>query len=123
MERIASATVVARRAVDADALAKACCVLEPEQALRLIHSLPDTECLIVMASGQLNKSSGWPLLESPQPVALGTADDPPAKGKPAGASAQREGVEEGRQGTATAGSVGQGARAADQFRDQQPDGQ
>ena len=49
VERVASATVVARRAIDADALAKACCVLEPEQSLRLIQSLPDTECLIVMA--------------------------------------------------------------------------
>ena len=39
-----------RGAIDADALAKACCVLEPEQSLRLIHSLPETECLIVMAN-------------------------------------------------------------------------
>ncbi len=90
VERTASATVVARRAVDADALAKACCVLDPEQALRLIHSLPDTECLIVMANGQLKKSNGWPLLESPQPVALGAADDPKAKGKPAGVSTKEK---------------------------------
>jgi FAD:protein FMN transferase len=91
IERIASATVVARRAVDADALAKACCVLDPEQSLRLVHSLPETECLIVMANGTLKKSSGWPLLESPQPVALGADDDPKAKRKPAGGSEKGEG--------------------------------
>ncbi len=85
VERIASATVVAPRAADADALAKACCVLEPEQSLRLIHSLPETECLIVTASGQLMKSNGWSLLESPQPVAMLTADDSQAKNKTASA--------------------------------------
>jgi FAD:protein FMN transferase len=83
VERVASATVVARRSVDADALAKACCVLEPEQALRLIHSLPGTECLIVKTNGALIKSNGWPLLESPQPVAFGADDDPKSKAKPA----------------------------------------
>ena len=96
VERVASATVVAPGAVDADALAKACCVLEPEQSLRLIESLPDTECLIVMAGGELKKSNGWPLLESPPLVALGAADDPQAKGKPAGDVDQRKSREEGR---------------------------
>jgi FAD:protein FMN transferase len=88
VERVASATVVARSAVDADALAKACCVLAPEQCLRLIQSLPETECLIVMAGGELRKSNGWAQLENPQLVALGAADDPQAKSKPAGESAK-----------------------------------
>jgi FAD:protein FMN transferase len=90
VERIASATVVARSAVDADALAKVCCVLEPEQSLRLIHLLPDTECLIVMAGGELKKSNGWPLLESPAIVALGAADDPQAKSTPAAGSTKEK---------------------------------
>ena len=84
VDRVASATVVAPRAVDADALAKACCVLEPEQSLRLIHSLPETECLIVMANGKLIKSRGWPLLECPQPLALAReTTSTKAKSKPA----------------------------------------
>ena len=90
VERVASATVVARGAVDADALAKACCVLEPEQSLRLIQSLPDTECLIVMAGGELKKSNGWPLLQSPPLVALTGAGDPQAQGKPAGESTKEK---------------------------------
>jgi FAD:protein FMN transferase len=90
VERALSATVVAPRAVDADALAKACCVLEPEQSLRLIQSLPDTECLIVMAGGELKKSNGWPLLESPPLVALGAAGDPQAQDKPAGESTKEK---------------------------------
>jgi FAD:protein FMN transferase len=88
VERVSSATVVARRSVDADALAKACCVLEPEQALRLIHSLPETECLIVMASGALIKSNGWALLESTQQVISGADDEPKAQGKPADESSK-----------------------------------
>ncbi len=83
VERVASATVVAPRSIDADALAKACCVLEPEQSLRLIHSLPETDCLIVMASGKIVRSNGWPLLESPRPVAVASTDDPKPKTKPA----------------------------------------
>ncbi len=85
VDRVASATVVARSAIDADALAKACCVLEPEQALRLIHSLPETECLIVMANGSREKSNGWPHLESPQPVAAFPQDEPKPKAKSAAA--------------------------------------
>ena len=76
VERVASATVVAPRAIDADALAKACCVLEPDDSLRLIQSLPETECLIVMASGEVTKSRGWALLERSNLVATSLADDP-----------------------------------------------
>ena len=83
VEGVASATVVAPQAIDADALAKACCVLEPEQSLRLIHSLPETECMIVMANGNVAKSKGWSLLECPRPEALRSADDPKPKTKPA----------------------------------------
>ena len=90
IERVASATVVAPRAIDADALAKACCVLEPEQSLRLIHSLPETACLIVMADRRVAKSNGWPLLERPNPVALASADDPKPKSKPAADSSKKK---------------------------------
>jgi FAD:protein FMN transferase len=83
VEKVASATVIAPRATDADALAKACCVLEPEQALRLIHSLPETACLIVMPNGDVAKSDGWAALERANLVALAESDDPKPKSKPA----------------------------------------
>jgi thiamine biosynthesis lipoprotein ApbE len=82
VERVASATVVAPRAMDADALAKVCCVLEPEESLRLVHSLADTECLIVMATGELAKSNGWAALERTNLVAVASPDDPEPKSKP-----------------------------------------
>jgi thiamine biosynthesis lipoprotein ApbE len=82
VEHVSSATVIAPRAIDADVLAKVCCVLEPQQSLRLIGELPETECLIVMASGSMKKSTGWPLLEITPPVAL-ASDDPKPKAKPA----------------------------------------
>jgi FAD:protein FMN transferase len=90
VERAASATVVSPRAIDADALAKACCVLEPEQGLRLIHSLPETECLIVMATGELVKSRGWAFLERSNLVARGLADDPKPKSKKAADSPENK---------------------------------
>ena len=90
VERVASATIVAPRAIDADALAKACCVLEPEQSLRLIHSLPETECLIVMASGKLAKSRGWAMLERLNLVATSLADDPKPNAKKTADSPQEK---------------------------------
>ena len=89
VERVASATVVSPRAIDADALAKACCVLEPEQGLRLIQSLPETECLIVMASGKIAKSKGWAFLERSNLVATSLADDPKSK-KPADSPEEKD---------------------------------
>ena len=55
------------RAIDADALAKACCVLEPEQSLRLIQSLPETECLIVMANGDAREEQRLGASGTPAP--------------------------------------------------------
>ena len=81
VERVSSATVVAGRSIDADALAKACCVLEPKESLRLIESLPETECLIVLSSGEIVKSRGWSDLESPPMVAFASSDDQEPKPK------------------------------------------
>ena len=39
VERVAAATVIAERSVDADAFAKACNVLEPEESLRLARAI------------------------------------------------------------------------------------
>ncbi len=83
VERVSSATVVASIAADADALAKVLSVLEPEDSLRLVQSLPGVECLIVENSGRLVKSRGWQKLERPRPVVLALADDPKTKSTPA----------------------------------------
>jgi thiamine biosynthesis lipoprotein ApbE len=65
VERILSATVVAPRGVDADALAKVCSVLDPTETLKLIDSLPGVECLIQESDGAVRRSPGWPGLERP----------------------------------------------------------
>jgi thiamine biosynthesis lipoprotein ApbE len=83
VERVASATVVAKRASDADALAKVCSVLAPEESLRLVRSLPDVEVLILERDGRVTRSDGWQRLQRPRPVWLAVADD--AK-KPAAAT-------------------------------------
>ncbi len=75
VERVVSATVVAESAVDADALTKVCSVLAPEESLRLAHSLPGVECLIVMKDGRVAQSDGWHRLERPRPEILARADD------------------------------------------------
>ncbi len=72
-DRIASATVVAPRSIDADALATICNVLEPEESLRLASSLPDVECLIITRERQIFHSAGWGRYEVPPAMsALGT---------------------------------------------------
>jgi FAD:protein FMN transferase len=84
VKRVISATVVADRGADADALAKICGVLEPEESLRLINSLEGVECLIIMADGQTATSAGWHRLEQPRPVLLAQAapqDSRPSSGK------------------------------------------
>jgi thiamine biosynthesis lipoprotein ApbE len=73
VDRVRSATVVARRGADADALAKVCSVLEPKESLRLVRSLAGVECLIQTADGELKKSAGWSALEQPRPIAMAGA--------------------------------------------------
>ncbi len=73
VERVSAATVVAERGADADALAKICGVLEPEESLRLVKSLPGVECLILTADGQVIRSAGWHRLERPRPALLAMA--------------------------------------------------
>ncbi len=56
---IASATVVAPRAIDADALATACCVLAPQESLALVDRLPNVACLLVTSDGRTLASREW----------------------------------------------------------------
>lgn len=53
-----SVTIVARKAVDADALSTAVFVLGPDAGMRLIEDLPDVEGVIVGADNQVRISSG-----------------------------------------------------------------
>jgi thiamine biosynthesis lipoprotein len=73
VDRVRSATVVADRGVDADALAKVCVVLKPDESVRLIDSLAGVDCLILMADGRVAKSARWHTLERPAPVTLAMA--------------------------------------------------
>src|SRR5471032_2240388 len=59
----ASATVIARDNVTANALATTLCVLTPEEGLRLVAATPGVECLLVTKDGKQMRSAGFALLE------------------------------------------------------------
>ena len=63
VDHIASATVIAPCAIDADALATACCVLAPLKSLTLVDRLPNTACLLVTSDGRLLASREWASLK------------------------------------------------------------
>ncbi len=80
-----SATVIAERSADADALATILNVLPPAEGLRLADSLPGVACLIVDAGGRLHRNAAWHLYERPAPR-------PPHPSRPAAAAeAEAEG--------------------------------
>jgi thiamine biosynthesis lipoprotein len=56
---IAGVSVFAPTTQAADALATALYVLEPDDGLQLIDSLPGYECLIIADRGMPMKSKGW----------------------------------------------------------------
>jgi FAD:protein FMN transferase len=76
VDRVVAATVIAERAVDADAFAKVCNILEPEESVRMARSMPGIECLIVGKDGRIARSDGWHQIERPRPGLLAFADDP-----------------------------------------------
>ncbi len=67
VEQVASVTVVARTAMEADGLATAVSVLGVEQGLDLIASRPQWACLIVDAKGIIHTSSRWGEVTGVQP--------------------------------------------------------
>lgn len=100
---VVSATVIAERAADANALATTLNVLPVDQGLRLAASIPGVECLIVTAEGQVHRSAGWaryvfaaaapadaiappPLLAAPPADERAPKNDGAAKPAPAAAS-------------------------------------
>jgi hypothetical protein len=58
-DRIRSASVAAASATDADALATICCVLSPDESLRLVEGVTGASCLILDRAGGVHASRGW----------------------------------------------------------------
>jgi FAD:protein FMN transferase len=56
---VASATVTALRAIEADALATALMVMDSRQGLALVESLPGCEAYLITKDLQTRQSSGW----------------------------------------------------------------
>jgi thiamine biosynthesis lipoprotein ApbE len=77
VDRTSSATVIAPRSADADALATTFNVLAPEESLQLARSLPGVDCLIVTAEGRVVKSEGWKRYEHGRALDLASADPSP----------------------------------------------
>jgi thiamine biosynthesis lipoprotein ApbE len=74
---VLSATVIAREAADAGALATAMCVMTPEESEAAAATVPGAEFMLVLADGRRIESAGWRQLVAvpakpmslPQPVA------------------------------------------------------
>ncbi len=47
---------------------------QPEESLRLVHSIPDTECLIIDREGRITRSEGWRRYEASRTAQLALAD-------------------------------------------------
>ncbi len=65
---ILGSTVIADRAMDADALATAFSVLPVETSLRIAESNPGVACLIVGEDGRITRSAGWRKYEVVKPL-------------------------------------------------------
>jgi FAD:protein FMN transferase len=61
--KVISATVVAKNATDAGALATAFNVLEPAEGIQLANSIQGTEYLVITRDGERYESKGWHALE------------------------------------------------------------
>jgi thiamine biosynthesis lipoprotein len=70
---VASVTVIARRAVDADALATALSVMGPDAGMALIEGIDGTQALFVLASGEVRLSSGLRLEEDRLVITSGSS--------------------------------------------------
>lgn len=75
---VLSATVVAPRSADADALATALNVLSPAEGVLLVEATPGAACLILSADGRVMRSPGWSRFEQRGPSLLAFADEPQA---------------------------------------------
>lgn len=76
--KVISATVVAKNATDAGALATAFNVLEPAEGMQLANSIEGTEFLVITKDGERYESKGWRALEqnSSKSAAINAAKNP-----------------------------------------------
>lgn len=56
---IVSATVIAPTACTADALATTCSVMQIQDSLRLVDSIPGVTCMLISSKGEVFKSRSW----------------------------------------------------------------
>jgi thiamine biosynthesis lipoprotein ApbE len=70
VEHVRGATVVAPHATDAGALATALCVMDPDEGLRLVATIPEAECLLLLNDGRRMASAGWSRLETAEAPAM-----------------------------------------------------
>ena len=54
-----SVSVLAKTAMDADALSNSVFVMRPEKGIRFVNSLPGCECLVVSKGNRKIRSNGW----------------------------------------------------------------
>jgi FAD:protein FMN transferase len=74
VERTVSATVIAQRSADADALATVFNVLSVDESLKLAKSLPGVECLLVTSDGREARSEGFGRYETRRLKVVALAD-------------------------------------------------
>ena len=70
VEEVASASVIAPRSMDADALATIFNVLTPAESLKLASTVEGVECLILARDGRQFRSPGWAAFERPALLAF-----------------------------------------------------
>jgi hypothetical protein len=75
---VSSATVIARDAVTANALAAAACIEGPETGMALIENTPRAEAILVTRAGGALRSSGFPRRERPRVIHAAAIADWPA---------------------------------------------
>ncbi len=73
VERIVSATVIADRSADADALATIFNVLPIEEGLKLADATPGVACLLTSTDGRMLPSQRWPAYETRNPIEIAAA--------------------------------------------------
>jgi thiamine biosynthesis lipoprotein ApbE len=81
VDHVASATVIAPRGAEADALATIANVLPVEETLRLVDSVEQAACLLVLKDGRIITSPRWALYDAGDAGAdlHGAAGDPTVK--------------------------------------------
>ncbi len=91
VDKTASATVIAERSADADALATIFNVLPHDQCLRLADTLPGVACLIVASDRRMLRSARWASYEDLALQASGNTPKPVDKTTTGAASSKTSG--------------------------------